>query len=76
MHEDKAREFTLTGRNDEISRNPSAFWTSIGNVMHLDPISVFNSNFSHVKRYLSIILEHAPQFAEVLGLRGGSSTQQ
>jgi hypothetical protein len=44
--------------------------------MHLDSVSVFDSNFFHLKRDVSVIVEHAPQFTEVLGLSGDSSTQQ
>jgi hypothetical protein len=75
-HKDNAREFTFTGGNDEISRNPSAFWTSIGNLMHWDSVSVFNSNFSHIQRHSSIIQKHAPQLTEIFGLSDDSSTQQ
>jgi len=76
MHEDNAREFTFTGRNDEVTCNPSAFRTRVGNVMHLDSVSAFNSNFSNIKRQLSIVQKHAPQFSEVRGLSDDSYTQQ
>ena len=69
MTEDNACEASSSSRYDEVRRNAPAFRTSVGNIVYANTVSVYDANFSDIKRCVLVIIEHAPQFIDRLVLR-------
>jgi len=69
MTKDNACKASLFSGHDEVSRNPSALRTGVGNIMYAYTVPVYDAGFFDIKRRILVIIEHASQFINRLVLR-------